>query len=545
MKTHLQGFGLENFRVFKDHTYFDFAPITVLTGPNNSGKSSLNKALLLMKDNYERGSFPLTWKKFLLESLKFDNPIHGLGGGKTSINEQSTSDVFSFSFGVSHQIFENPIYIRYSFVNKAITRFLSFVELFDKNEKLIFRITRESMYLDLPLILKKFPNNFLELNRNNYEQDETFTEWCNSIGYEGEGDVDDFFGLYLIYFSELFQGYEMEKWQNEIYFEDYYNANPMSFLVVDDEERFNKKILLPYSEYRNFLLGSLSSAVSYFFYANGIDLSVSDDSWIEKYIVPSDQLTWEECRMKALFGILEIFVFNVNENWQYGAGLKEKFPNLSLIQYLPSIKGQLRRSFQVNDEHTLNTLIKEVNEKKLTPESTKFVNKWVKAYEMDEIKIESDESLGVNYIKFKNKSLLDLGFGISQLTAILLKIALSPESILILEEPEANLHPNFQSKLADMLVEAAETFDMQFIVETHSEYLIRKLQYLTAKQKINPNDTVIYYFHDSNHVPMGEKQVKKIEIQSDGSLSSDFGSGFFDEADNLAISLFNLKNRKN
>lgn len=46
MQTHLKGFGLENFRVFKDYTWFDFAPITILTGPNSSGKSSLIKALL-------------------------------------------------------------------------------------------------------------------------------------------------------------------------------------------------------------------------------------------------------------------------------------------------------------------------------------------------------------------------------------------------------------------------------------------------------------------------------------------------------------------
>ncbi|CAG5010517.1 hypothetical protein DYBT9275_04740 [Dyadobacter sp. CECT 9275] len=40
MQTHLKGFGLENFSVFKDYTWFDFAPITILTGPNNSDKSS-------------------------------------------------------------------------------------------------------------------------------------------------------------------------------------------------------------------------------------------------------------------------------------------------------------------------------------------------------------------------------------------------------------------------------------------------------------------------------------------------------------------------
>ena len=86
---------------------------------------------------------------------------------------------------------------------------------------------------------------------------------------------------------------------------------------------------------------------------------------------------------------------------------------------------------------------------------------------------------------------------------------------------------------------------VQFIIETHSEYMVRKFQYLVAKGEMKKEDIVIYYFNDPNNIPAGEPQVKKIEILEDGSLSDDFGSGFFDEADNLAINLFNLQNRKN
>lgn len=46
-----RSFGVENFRVFKNMTEFEFKPITILTGPNNSGKSSLLKALLLFMNN--------------------------------------------------------------------------------------------------------------------------------------------------------------------------------------------------------------------------------------------------------------------------------------------------------------------------------------------------------------------------------------------------------------------------------------------------------------------------------------------------------------
>jgi len=72
--------------------------------------------------------------------------------------------------------------------------------------------------------------------------------------------------------------------------------------------------------------------------------------------------------------------------------------------------------------------------------------------------------------------------------------------------------------------------------------MIRKFQYLVAKGEMKPEDVVIYYLHDPNDIPEGEKQVKKIEILPDGSLSDDFGPGFFDEATNWKFELLRLKN---
>ena len=74
------------------------------------------------------------------------------------------------------------------------------------------------------------------------------------------------------------------------------------------------------------------------------------------------------------------------------------------------------------------------------------------------------------------------------------------------------------------------------------EYLIRKMQYLTAsnKSELKPSDSVIYYFYHPDNIPKGEQQVKKINIDENGYLNNDFGSGFFDEAHKIAISLFGL-----
>ncbi len=49
MKAHITNLGLENFRVFKDKTHFEFAPITILTGTNSSGKSSLISAMEMLQ----------------------------------------------------------------------------------------------------------------------------------------------------------------------------------------------------------------------------------------------------------------------------------------------------------------------------------------------------------------------------------------------------------------------------------------------------------------------------------------------------------------
>ena len=71
------------------------------------------------------------------------------------------------------------------------------------------------------------------------------------------------------------------------------------------------------------------------------------------------------------------------------------------------------------------------------------------------------------------------------------------------------------------------------------------MQYLTAKKVIEPSDTQLYYFHHPNKIPEGEKQIYPIKIREDGSLTKNFGTGFFDEADNIALELFLLKAHQN
>ena len=92
LMAHITSLSLENFRVFKEKTHFDFAPLTILTGANNAGKSSVLKALLLLADNAQKNDF--------LE-LDFSGDQHHLDTFDYTVNKDSKSDEISISFDLS------------------------------------------------------------------------------------------------------------------------------------------------------------------------------------------------------------------------------------------------------------------------------------------------------------------------------------------------------------------------------------------------------------------------------------------------------------
>ena len=187
-----------------------------------------------------------------------------------------------------------------------------------------------------------------------------------------------------------------------------------------------------------------------------------------------------------------------------------------------------------------------------------------------------EEGLGVKIFLHKAADdkghlLADEGYGITQLISILLQVETAiltandekannvfrldvfdkydtdvfhfEENTIAIEEPEIHLHPSYQSKLAEMFAEAYSKYNIHFIIETHSEYLIRKLQTLAAKTIVNADDISIQYVYSPfiEQRPLYMPQVKSISVKSDGRLTDSFGSGFFDEADNAAMELLTLK----
>ena len=141
---------------------------------------------------------------------------------------------------------------------------------------------------------------------------------------------------------------------------------------------------------------------------------------------------------------------------------------------------------------------------------------------IDEFRVEplSKDSRREFEVKVKTRNskdwvdLPDVGFGISQVLPVLVACFYAPPgSTLLIEEPEIHLHPSAQSCLADIFIdvlnarEGGKKRDVQLIVETHSEHLLRRLQRRIAEKAIRHEDAVAY-FVDTSVSPTTLKHLK-------------------------------------
>jgi predicted ATPase len=72
---------------------------------------------------------------------------------------------------------------------------------------------------------------------------------------------------------------------------------------------------------------------------------------------------------------------------------------------------------------------------------------------------------------------------------VIVLLQFAPEgSVILCEDPEAHLHPMAQAELADMFAEVTRQRKLQILLETHSEHLFRRLQYLIADGKMSNDE---------------------------------------------------------
>ena len=129
----------------------------------------------------------------------------------------------------------------------------------------------------------------------------------------------------------------------------------------------------------------------------------------------------------------------------------------------------------------------------------------------------------------------DVGFGVSQILPVLVLCYYAPEgSTIILEQPEIHLHPRVQARLADVFIDAVKTRNIQLIVESHSEHLLRRLQRRIAEEALGPEQAALYFCTTDKQ---GASQLQTLDLDPFGNITNWPKDFFGDEmGDLLAMS---------
>lgn len=504
-------FEFENFRSFQEQTSFEFKGVNILTGKNSSGKSSLFKALDLCKENFSGTKFP--------NIIRFDGGEHGMGSIQYALNSKMKTQSGTLAWPAFTL---DAAYTAYTRITYGVDK---------KNEE----------------------QGFV---RNVEFFDQVTQKKIVEIGYERRS------------------ANEQRKLSFYIDFESLYEALEGMALPTDEKSKSADVQTHGLSEELKIIKNQpeFMEVIPYDIIEDEIDVSTDMDEWeLQLY---SDSDLWD-----ALLRVLERIFSSLDDKklaqtipsllhrrmeLHFYKGYKDFLKNG--FRYLRSTRGLQTRLYLDNQNQTIiNRVAKEfeANQKLLETQDysnqKEFFFKWLKKFEIGtDIHINrqfgSATTIEVTTLDGDKRFLSDLGFGATQLLVVLMEITNlnffseknkrgnSPFWVIAVEEPEANLHPDFQSQLADMFAEAWMKFKTQFIIETHSEYLIRKMQLIIAKKTFgfNHEELEVYYFNNPKQLKRGEKQVVRLEPQEDGSFKKGFGPGFYDEASNLVMELYDI-----
>ena len=235
------------------------------------------------------------------------------------------------------------------------------------------------------------------------------------------------------------------------------------------------------------------------------------------------------------------------------------------IEYIYSHDAGQRILYNKKDENDyVSKSIHEFYNQRITSKSPlgkEFVCKWLKSFcKVDDYRVTNIQGEAYQFeLKANGKwvNLADMGRGAIQVVTLLVRLASiikkyenegvldnimdnSVKPIVLVEEPEQNLHPALQSRLTDLFYDVYEKHGIRFMIETHSEYLVRKSQVLVMEKikrkefSLDNNPFVVYYFNADDM----KNPYYQMEYRTDGKFSNEFGTGFFDTAATLAFELF-------
>lgn len=136
-----------------------------------------------------------------------------------------------------------------------------------------------------------------------------------------------------------------------------------------------------------------------------------------------------------------------------------------------------------------------------------LVQKWMNYFELGTLTLTGNKILQMNV---DGHNIVDVGFGVSQTVPIIVQaLIMKKDETLILEQPEIHLHPQMQMRMADFLLAQAMS-NKNMIVETHSDHIVNRI---CRRVMENPSllNFVNIYFIDKNETGATVRQKVTID----------------------------------
>lgn len=171
------------------------------------------------------------------------------------------------------------------------------------------------------------------------------------------------------------------------------------------------------------------------------------------------------------------------------------------------------------------------------------VSAWLSEIVYSGVQIRAEEStpnsIELNYSFSENNfsgnqkySPVNVAFGFSYVLPVILGILTAKQgSLLLIENPEAHLHPAAQTKMGRLLALAAQ-HNVQIIIETHSDHLLNGVRLLVKGDKewgkVDAEKILVHYFNSESENGFDKRYKDTLKIKPSGKLDG-WPVGFFDE----------------
>lgn len=471
----LKSITLENYKCFKDRTTIDIAPLTVLCGVNSSGKSSILKSLLMMKQSVEKDT-PYNKLSFMgnyVDNGYFDNVVNS----NVKENDDATFTI------------EN------TFVLKG----------FDRNQKkrqdmgsykelrrlYNFKDNIDSFVITHSIVVSKSYNDVSEKTLLAYiENNDVIKTYISIDVYNNFGieEIQTFVGLEKIVGKER----EYHLIFKNIPFENNYITNEGYPFWNTCQCYFNNikltNIYKPHMSHR-------------LFSAKPIILSL--------FNIVSQQYAGVEFIAPLRHNPMRTYTIKGDVSSVGISGEDSPILYTKLCENPQKYKTDVASPVKIDNGSYNNGWFINFNTLKKNPkiDFKTSVQRWMDYFELGQITYTGTN--GLMELRINGNNISDVGFGVSQIFPIIVQgLQMSKDSVLLLEQPEIHLHPQMQMRMADFLL-AVTTSERNIIVETHSDHIINRLVKRIMSDKAgNLNNNIHIYFVDKH----SQNTVERISI---------------------------------